>query len=658
MTRATSALRIVYGVPTLRLFAALACLAMANAALANDVLVLSFGGAAEDAEAGAWIPARLADLVGAKLTLLGVDARDRRSESRDKTAAVISGKVEPKSTLDPSANLAVDFELQLAGQKITKKHLASKAGELDKVAAQIAIEVAEATGQKISPALAARTSEETYPLAVHRFLGLARAHLDAGNYRKAMVMYDRAAEMVKIGALPEAIEGRLLAEGELAARGEATFGARADLAPPAAVRAEVALKKGDDREAMRAFEGYLRATPDRALRFVVEAPLEKATTTFLATGSTWILQSGEGERKRLRIESRTGAVLSRELGLRGLLSLIGGDSLVLEQKTMSRIDENGRAKWKLALPVAPKAQLTVETAGGVAGVLAEHEVIWVETSFGELGQRAKGVTPIASSAAGVLVVTKPGELALLRPGKKTPAWTAPSGEVLDAALTGDRVLLVQRTELVFLRSHDGKEAGRPIPLPTPAAKIAGADGRYAVIDLGEGGSMLVDVLGAEQTARLIGPGAPLAAYTAANGVALAFSTGDLIFYERDGRVLDRLKVPGKIIDLVPGNPLVPGPVAVTSRGLYAYAEVPSDRRMRDIDAMLELAAVLIRMGETKAALRLTEHVAARSLGRVERAETMRAELLEKKGDREAAKIARERAEAAKDPSKALPPYSP
>jgi hypothetical protein len=641
----------------MRRVAVAVCLAWALPALANDVLVLSFGGTAEDAEGGAWLPARLADLVGAKLTLLGVDARDRRFDTREKIAALISGNVEPNAPFDPGAAITIELDLQISGQKPQKKKLNGRAGDVEKLAAAIAVQTAEALGQKISPAVKARASEETYPLAVQRFLGLARAHFDAGNHRKAMVMYDRAAELVKIGALPEAIEGKLIAEGELLARGEATFGARADLAPPAAVRAEVALRKGDDKEAARAFEGYLRATPDRALRFSVQTPLEKTSTTLLAQGATWILQSGENELKRLRIEPRTGSILSREPGLRGLISIVGGDALVLEQKTISRLDQNGKAKWKLALPVTPRgpAKAAVEVSSGVAGVLAEHDVVWVETSFGELGQRAKGVRPITSGAAGVLVETKPGELALLRPGKKTAAWTANVAEVLDAALTGDRVLLVGRTELHFLRTHDGKEAGRAIALPTPAARIAGADGRYAVIDLGEGGAMLVDVLGAEQTAILKGPGAPIASYTASNGVALAFATGDLIFYERDGRVLDRAKVPGKIIDLVPGNPLVPGPVAVTTRGLYAYAEVPSERRMRDVDAMLELAVVLARMGEKKAALRLAEHVAARSAGRIDRAETMRAELLT---DPEAAALARARAEAAKDPTRALPPFSP
>src|SRR6185436_1164671 len=117
------------------------------------------------------------------------------------------------------------------------------------------------------------------------------------------------------------------------ARGEATFNARAELAQPAAIRFDVARKSNDDKEAMRALAAYLKSTPDRALRWKIEAPLERGTMTLLPRGAKWILQIAEGERKRWTIDPRTGSILVRENSLRGLIAMLGGHALVLEQKT-------------------------------------------------------------------------------------------------------------------------------------------------------------------------------------------------------------------------------------------------------------------------------------------------------------------------------------
>lgn len=685
MASATSALRIAYSPLRVRsaffFVLAAASASIPEVSLADEVVVLSFGGAAEDAEQGNWLPARLADLVAEKLELLGVPTRDRRFESREHAAAIAGGRVEPKSALDPTVPIAVELDLSVGSAKPAKKKLSAKAGEVEKLACAIAVEVAGALGQKISAPLRARLEAATYPFAVHRTLGLARAHFDAGAFRKAMVMYDRAGELSKLGTIPEAVEGRLMAESELVGRGEATYAARADLAPPAAVRFEVAKKNKDDKEAIRALESYLKSTPDRALRWKIEAPLDRASSVLLAHGQKWVLQAGEGDKKRGSLDPRTGAVTARETGLRGLVSMVGGHAIVVEHKTLSRIDENGRAKWKLALPVAPRGLPidSVHVGGGVAAVIGEREVAWVEISFGELGQRAKNVRPLAASDAGVLIELgvdgEQSEIGLLRPGKKAPAWTAKIPTPLDAALTGDRVLLVTRSELIFLRALDGKEAGRPVVLPTlgprsgeavppadasrspvpPNAKIVGVDGRYAVLDYGpELGTAIFDALGSEQTALVRGPGAPVAAYTASNGVAIAFAGGDVVFFDRDGRVLDRARAPGTMIGLVAGDALAPGPVAITTRGVYAYAEVS---RMRDVDAILELAELLLRAGEEAAALRIAEWVASRSAGGVERAELLRAGIAEKRGDVATAKAARARAAAARDLTKVLPAFS-
>src|SRR5262249_25757455 len=159
--------------------------------------------------------------------------------------------------------------------KLAKKQLDAKANDLEKIATDAALFVADTLAFKLDPGVRALLAEPTYPFAVHRFLGLARTHLDAESLRKSMVMYDRALELTKTGAVPEAMDGRQRAESELVGRGESTFGARADLAPSAAERAEVALKHGADQEAVRALEAYIRYTPERALRWTLEVPLAK-----------------------------------------------------------------------------------------------------------------------------------------------------------------------------------------------------------------------------------------------------------------------------------------------------------------------------------------------------------------------------------------------
>jgi hypothetical protein len=226
-------------------------------------------------------------------------------------------------------------------------------------------------------------------------------------------------------------------------------------------------------------------------------------------------------------------------------------------------------------------------------------------------------------------------------------------------MTVDRVLLGTKDGLLVLRAHDGKEANRPLSVP-PETRILGAEGRYAALAPDDKTVAIVDVLAGERTASIRGPSTAVAAYTSANGMAILYASGDLVFYDRDGKMLDRALVPGEPFDLVRGTPIAPGPVAVTSRGLFAYAEVADGARMRDIDAMLKLAAVYVRAKAPEVALRWAKHVALLSAGRIAEAETMRAELLAARGDaasKKAAEAAKQRAESARDPEKPLPPFA-
>src|SRR5262245_29040110 len=100
MARATSALGMEYDSRRVRGLAVLLLWVLPSTAFAGDVVVLSFGGTAEDADGGAWLPARLPDLIGERLTRLGVAARDRRFETKDRAAAIVGGKIDPKNPID------------------------------------------------------------------------------------------------------------------------------------------------------------------------------------------------------------------------------------------------------------------------------------------------------------------------------------------------------------------------------------------------------------------------------------------------------------------------------------------------------------------------------------------------------------------------------
>jgi tetratricopeptide (TPR) repeat protein len=648
-----------------------ASLALAHLCDTGEVAVMLTAGDRAPADEDAWVPARLSDLVAERLVLLGIPVRDRRfcEGGAPGLKALVQGSVRPSAPAEPKGAIQVDAEIKIEGQRIERKKLSGKGDALEALANELALGIARAIKAEVSSDAEALLAPPEHAFDVHRALGLARAELDSGGHRKAMLAFDRASKLEKLGAIPEALDGRLLAEAELVTRGETEFGARADLAPSAEERAGVALKNNNAQEALRALEAFLRYTPERALRWSVGLTLDKKSTAVITRGQRWIVQGGEGDRRRWTIDPRTGVVLLREASLRGLVDATSGQPLVLDERSLARVDEQGRMRWKVTLPARPRSLTpdAIDLSSGLAGIIGERSVAWIEVSFGSVAQVADNVKPMASGTGGVVVEMTPpkgkvedaAEIGLLRPGKKTPAWVARVQAPKEAAMTVDRVLVVGKDGLVLLRAHDGKEASRAIPVAIDA-RIIGAEGRYAALATAEGDAMIVDVLAGERTASFKGPGPAIAAYTSASGMAILYATGDLIFHDRDGKMLDRALVPGEPIALLRGSPIAPGPVAVSTHGLFAFAEAPSEARMRDVDALLRLAGVFARLKEDGVALRLARFVAMRSAGRIAEAESLRAELLLVRPDpasKAAGAWAKKRAELARDRSKAVPPFA-
>jgi hypothetical protein len=228
-------------------------------------------------------------------------------------------------------------------------------------------------------------------------------------------------------------------------------------------------------------------------------------------------------------------------------------------------------------------------------------------------------------------------------------------EPLAAELTRDRAVLLTTAGLLLLKTYDGKPVRPPLPLSLEHPRLLGADGRYAAV-AGDGGKVaVVDVLGGEVTATVVGPGPAVGAYSSAEGVALLFQSGDLLFFNRDGKLQSRARVPGAPRRLLRGSPEAPGPLVVTDRGLYAYAEaeVASDLR-----TWLALAEVLEKRGAKERALGLLDRLAERGAGQLVEIEGARARLLAlDPRQTEASQAAQRRATCAADPTCPLPPFS-
>jgi hypothetical protein len=633
---------------------AVAGLASASSAAAAAPVTVAVSPERPAPEEAHWYEVRAARVLGHQLTLLGGWVAD--VAPADALTAVVA--VRPQEVERSQADVSVSVALR-QGKRTHRLEAKGKAEDLDRLAARLARETLVFAGAPPPESAAALLPVTRLPFAVHRFLGRAEVRLRRGDVRQAALMYGRAQELVSGLWVPEAFSGRHAAEAALVAEGQQEPGAKRELAASAAERALVAVKNGRGDVALESLASFLRYTPDQALRWAWRAPVGAAPVVTRRT--PWLVAAGAAH---FDLDPRTG--VARAVGAQpGLVvGTVQDDWLVLKGRDLVRQMPSGERRWSLRLPSAPGPGGTVLTSG-LFGVLGEDSVAWIDASIGSLGQVARPVVPLACGAGGALALI-PGadagagvEVALLRPGKKTPAWQTPVVGARDTALTRDRVVLVAEAGLVLLRSHDGKPLRAPLEIPA-GARLLGAEGRYAALADPEGRVVIVDILAGERTATVQGPGRPVAADTTGQGVVLLFEGGDVLFLDRDGRMVERAWVPGAPQALLQGNPVTPGPVVVTGAGLFALADVdPQAGLQRDVDAELMVAELLAARGETTAALGVVTGVAQRGAGRVGAAELLRAQLLEKlggPGTAEAAAAARARGARAADPRQGLGPF--
>lgn len=612
----------------------------------------------QEADEESWLPSRLSDVLARRLSLLGVSVQERRF-GRLGGDVVVSGRVQPGSADQEGDRITIGLRVRTASG-IEEKTVRGRAGEIDRLASKLAVWVATTVGAPPTKAAQVLLEETaTHPFAVHRFLGQAERRLEAREALRAVVAFDRAAAFGDRGAVPEAIEGRFRAEGAKVALRSGTFGSRADLAAAAAERASVALRHDRTKEAKEALLDVLKYTSERALRYRIAVPFKGARRALVVgRDKRWLLQVDTSPEGLLTIHPPTGTILDVGPGRAGLVGVASQHHLTLVDRVLSRVDPKAGLVWKVAVPLRPRprGERVLFTEGSL-GVLSNDGVAWVEVGLGGLGQVATRVKPLAHGAAGILVTTAKGKVALLRPGKKTPAWSAPNAGVVAAALTTDRAVLLKPKELVILRTYNG-EVAKTLEAPQ-GGRLLSAHARYACV-AEEKRTHVFDILAGEKTATIDGPGPPMDCYAGTGGVTVLYETGDLIFFDRDGRMQDRALVDGHPMHLVRGSPIAPGPVAVTDRGLFAFADLGDEPMLRDVEVMIRLAELEAKTGNTEAALRLANHVAHRSAGRIARAEMLRARLyrgMKGAAYQKAAAAAAARCRAAEHPTSALPRFA-
>lgn len=489
------------------------------------------------------------------------------------------------------------------------------------------------------------------PFLVHRELGRAEVRLENGRLRQAMLAYDRAGQRAKVDPVPAAIEGRRRAFQRLVHAGQTQLGDRTTLAAATAERAAIETRRRNRKEAIRAWKSFLRYTDRHAERWTLRGRLSPGARLHTALGRYALASNG----RIWRLDARAGVVESVRKG-EGMVALLGDEALHMKDGVLSRQDRGGAIRWRRRLPI--EGPRRVLATSGFIGVLGDRRVVWADAGLGHLGQISRGTPPLASSAGGVLVWIPPrtdgaeGQVALLRPGKSTPTWRKGAPPVQAALLTRDRVVLHTDQGLQLLRTSDGSMAW-PIRKWPHDIRWLHASGRYATYVDDEDTIHIVDILSGRLSGACRGPGRPIGATTQSEGIAVLFESGDLFQLDRDGQLLDRSRPPGRALQLVDGHPLVPGPIVLTTEGLFAYGEVRTGA-LRDVDGLIALAELLQAEGRSEEALRLATFVAVASAGRVSKAELLRASLLRTSDNEAAAVRAQQRAEQARDLTQPLP----
>lgn len=593
----------------------------------SRVLLLDRGGEG-------WVQGRLLRMVGAHLESWGVWVIEPGAASsfgrRALPGRALAIEVVP-ADLD-RAEAEMSATVRLAGQVVGR--LKGRAAPLDTTA----LTLARAAYRHLHGRGPPDATGPELPFSVHRLLGRAEARLRDGQLRQARIMLERALDRAPRIVVPSLIEARRL---------------RLDLDAEAPVLVQSALERAEDAArrgaAEEAFDGYLDAVRFGALprrRWQRDLP-SGPRRTWMDGKSLWSAQG----RSWLRMDGKSGAIIDRGKSAAAVLFSLKEDLLTLDRAVgvVRREARTGPDRWRARSRPGHRTELSPSGAGQLA-LIEARRVRWLDSTLGRTSARARGHSSLAVGEAGALMQETRG-LSLVRPGRTRPTWTASIAEssCRQAVLTGAKAVLRTDDALWILDAHDG--AAKTVRGLSTASRLLGARGRHAVIATGSD-LRFVDILAGVTTAKVRGPSRAIGAYSGPFALSILFATGDLIHWDPDGLLLDRARVRGRPLRILAGPPEAPGPVVETELGLIAFADVRADRAT-DLDHLLEAARWAWRAGRKDDARALAAYVARISAGRVADAESLRVAWMAPGPARGEAK---RRANAARDPLKALPPF--
>jgi len=487
------------------------------------------------------------------------------------------------------------------------------------------------------------------PDFLHQVLGEGRAYIRSGAYRKAEFKFESALKKRKFGVMPAALDGMLLARARAGRHDH-------ELARSGYQRARVAERQGKHKEAYESWRSFLQYSPLRARPFEIDILLApNGFKYFRDDNRLWL----NGSRAFVSIDSERGLIKTERKRIPDLLSVYSGDYISrIGAKIARRSAKDGHLLWATTVPQRLRSQeLRTFVSAGIMALVGADELAWFDLTVGKQLQKAKDLKVLAGAAEGLLFSrsAKNGiELGFLKPGRGKPSWTmnypvAPA----HVALVRGRAVLRFGAQLHILDTRNGKQRGSIVKLGPSSAEFLGAQGRYAVYRTGES-STIVDVLAGIKTAEVKGPSRPLVAGTTPYGVVIAYASKDVLFFNREGKMLDRTTVLGTPLAMVRGHPKTPSQLLITTLGVLALGDIPDGDEPRDLDAYLAMSRMLVALDEPQLALQLLDHVASKNLGMVPVFEVERCRLLKEATLIQGAHL---RAYSASDQSLTLPVFN-
>ncbi len=568
--------------------------------------------------------------------------------------------VTPSETKDPAASLAMTWA-QKIGAKEETGAVKGDAARLEMLVAELVGVIAARAGVELSAEERSWLARPQASFAVQSLIGAGEAHLIAGDVRRAYSRFEQAAGEGDDFS-PEAQALALRSKVMLSRGQDDRVLSDRDLATSALERARVARSRGRQSEALDAYRAYLRYEHRAALPEPAAGDIDpKRYGLYRGERRTHVETGGDSA---IVFDEEVGTTM-RAASRAPMLSLYEDDVLRLEAgpSLVRTGGARGAPRFWLKLPKA----VSVDPARGLpivrgyGALVGGPELAWVDLGLGTLSETFSGRV-LASGEEGLLVVRSAGpgaKLCFFRPGRHQPSFeldltVAPAS----AGLTRGRILLESEGAIFVHDSETGKRRAGPFETGSPV-RFLGSHGRYGAVGLTDGGVLLLDVLAGEVIANVRGPSKAVAAVGHDHGVALFFETGDVSFYDREGRLSDRALVPGQPLDALPVGTLRPSLMVVSTEGVY-FLLPPNPETPRDVDVFLEIALIQDDLGRKDAALRVATYAARLGTGRIGALESLRASLLEGKAasaEKQARAAALARAQAANDPQASLPRFA-